>query len=290
MRGHGVTLFEKGDSAGGTLIPGSVPKIKYETANYVAYLNRFVERCVGRHGLDARFKTEARAAELAGGGYDVIVTGTGAVPCAPPVEGLDLPHVVCAIDLLNEVRHRGQTPLAHLVRDSENMVIVGGGDVGCEIAYMLSVEMGKNRVKIVEALPHFMKQTCTANRGFMIHYLELAGVELMNCTRLERVTAGGLEVRRNVSESVPDPYVTWEPMTPGNYHVPFAKEIEVHEKLLALDADLVVLSTGMKPDDSLYYELVSLRAAAELHNIGDSSSPGMVFSATAAGYALGTTL
>ncbi|MHB8894733.1 MAG: FAD-dependent oxidoreductase [Candidatus Geothermincolia bacterium] len=290
MRGHDVTLFERSDSVGGTLIPGSVPLIKYEVANYVAYLEAHVARSVEQHGLDARFGTEARAEDLAAGGYDAIVTATGAAPCAPPVEGIDMPHVVSAVDLLNRARLAGRTPEAGFLEDVERVVIIGGGDVGCEVACMLAREMGKRDVKVIEALAHFMERACTANRGFMIHHLELAGVELMNCTRLCRVTSAGVEVMRNVSKTVPDPYVTWKPLTPPNYHVPFAVEIELDERHVALDADLVVLATGARPDDTLYFELVKRTAAPELHNIGDSSSLGMVFGATSAGYALGTSI
>ena len=282
IRGHNVTLYEKGGKAGGTLLPGSVPAIKYELVNYVDYLNNFVATCVEEHGLVARFDIEATAELLGAGSFDAIVFCTGTAPAAPPVEGIELPHVVQAVELLGDLSIAGP---------SGSVVVVGGGDVGCEVAVMLAVEMEK-KVKVVEQLPFFMRGSCTANRGYMIHHLELAGVELMNCTKLRKVNEYSVDVVRNVSASVPEPYVTWTPPYPDNVEVPFpfAKEFKVEEIELTLPADLVVLSTGSRSNDALYYECVKLRCAPELHNVGDSMEPGMVLEATKAGYALGTSL
>jgi 2-enoate reductase len=38
-RGHDVIIFDSGKTAGGLLIPGSKPKIKFDVYNYVNYLN-----------------------------------------------------------------------------------------------------------------------------------------------------------------------------------------------------------------------------------------------------------
>ena len=281
MRGHDVTLYEKGEKAGGNLHPGSVPKIKYEVVNFANYLNNYVSMCGTRYDLKANFNTEATPELLKAGGFDAIVLGTGATPTAPPVEGLDLPHVLLALDLLNDPTRADE---------SESVVIVGGGDVGCEIAYMLAHEKGKSDITIIEMLPHFMKGTCTANRGFLLHHLELAGVKLMNYARLKRIVEGGVEVMRNFSPTVPNPYVTWAPLLPENIEIPFTRKIKEEERLVMLPADLVVISTGSRANDALYYQCVRERVAAEVHNIGDSMSPGMVLEATKAGYALGTSL
>ena len=42
QRGHHVTLFEKRPRLGGMLVPGSTPRIKYEVANYLEYLEQLV--------------------------------------------------------------------------------------------------------------------------------------------------------------------------------------------------------------------------------------------------------
>ena len=58
-----------------------------------------------------------------------------------------------------------------LAAAARRVVVVGGGAVGCEVAFWLASEHAK-RVTVVEMLPHFMKGNCTANRGYLLHYLE----------------------------------------------------------------------------------------------------------------------
>jgi 2-enoate reductase len=135
-----------------------------------------------------------------------------------------------------------------------------------------------------------MKGVCHANRGWLIHHLEERGVRLLNCTRLGSVVEGRVLVRRNVSKSVPDPLVTWTPLLPENIANPFAPKLALAEAELSLEADLVLLATGARPDDALYHSLVQAHAAPEIHTIGDAHSVGRVFEATKAAYAVATAL
>jgi 2-enoate reductase len=95
---------------------------------------------------------------------------------------------------------------------------------------------------------------------------------------------------RNVSSTVPDPNNTWSPLLPDNVKNPLAKKIRVEEREIDIEADLVVLAIGLKPDDRLYQECIKERVAEEIYNIGDSFSVGRVFEATKAGYALGRSI
>jgi 2-enoate reductase len=161
--------------------------------------------------------------------------------------------------------------------------------VGCETAYFLACECGK-AVTVIEMLPYFMKDSCTANRGYLIHYLEQKGVVLWNCTWLQCIHEHGVTVVRNVSPTVPSSYVTWTPVLPENVVNPLARPIRVQEEQVTIPADLVVLAVGMEPNHTLYEACVRERVAPEIHNIGDSFAPGRIFEATKAGYALGSAL
>ena len=95
--------------------------------------------------------------------------------------------------------------------------------------YFLAYEKGK-AVTVIEMLPALMKGVCTATRGYLIHYLEEKGVKLLNCARLKSIQAKTVTVVRNVSNTVPDPCVTWAPLLPENIKNPLARPIKVEEK------------------------------------------------------------
>ena len=276
-RGHTVTLFDKAERAGGMLRPGSAARIKFDIGNYIVYLETTLAQTAEQHALTTRFGVEVTAEALKAEGFDVIVTCTGGKPIAPHIEGINLPNVIHAVELFNHPDKAAEV---------EQVVVIGGGEVGCEAAYFLAYELEK-QVTVVEMLPYFMEDACTANRGYLIHYLEHKGVKLMNCAQVRRIGTGNVNVLHNVSPTTPDPYVTWQVVLPENVKNPLARPIQEETQDILLPADLVVLATGFKSDDALYEACVALHAASELHNIGDAFTPGNVFAATKAGYAVG---
>ena len=167
------------------------------------------------------------------------------------------------------------------------MVVVGV--VGSETAYFLAHELGK-KVALIEMLPVIMRGVCTANRRWLIYYLEDRGVPFYNCTRLASVGEGEVTVTRNVSRTVPDPMITWSPHLPENVRNPFEPKLTLEEREERLPVDFVVLVAGARPDDSAYRALVKAHAAPEIRNIGDSYSVGRAFEATKAACATATAL
>ena len=157
--------------------------------------------------------------------------------------------------------------------------------VGCEAAYWLKYEKGLD-VKVLEMDKYIMNHVCTANRGHLIHYLQKAGVELHNCTRVTGMDKDGVVAMKNISGTVPDPYLTWHPILPENIHNPLEAKLRIEEKETKFEADLIVTALGGKPNDSLYYEALASRAAPELYNIGDSAKSGLVLQASRAAYRL----
>ncbi|SHK24238.1 NAD(P)/FAD-dependent oxidoreductase [Paramaledivibacter caminithermalis] len=279
-RGHEVILYDNKSKAGGMLIYGSVPKIKYELSNYIDYLNNEIEKTSREYKLTTMFETQVNEELLRLGKFDAIVTCTGGKPLIPPIEGANLKHVIKGIDLLKN---------PYIAEDANNIVVVGGSDVGCEIAYMLSYEMSK-KVTVIEMDKHFMKKTCTSNRGYMIHHLERKGVKLINCAMLKKISKDSVEILQNLSKTVPDPYVTWTPVLPDSIKNPFSKPIEKEYKSIKLNADLVIMCTGARADDSLFEKCTQNHTAPEVYNIGDSFSGGRVLEAVKAGYAIGNTI
>jgi 2-enoate reductase len=172
---------------------------------------------------------------------------------------------------------------------AQKAVIIGGGVIGCETAYWLRYEHNL-QVTVVEMAEYFMHGVCTANRGFLLHYLQKAGVELLNCSRASAFNDKGLVVERNISKTVPNPYITWLPILPENIKNPLAPKLKVEEQEQHIEADLVVLAVGGQPEDALYFAALRERVAPEIYNIGDSFETKKVHEATRAAYRLGLSL
>ena len=279
-RGHHVQLLEKSGRIGGRLLPGGVPKIKFDIANYRQYLEHLVQKTAETHDLTFLPNTAADADWLAQQGYDAVVVATGSADTKLPLPGFDSANVVQATELLMHPEK---------AEGAKNVVVVGAGVVGCETAYWLRYEHDKD-VKVVEMTPYIMNHVCTANRGHLIHYLQRAGVELLNCTRVTGYADGSVQAMRNVSKTVPDPYVTWHPILPENVENPLAPKLKMEEQAISLPADLVVIAAGGRADDALFLELQRRRIAPEVYNIGDSLQVGKVHEAVRAAYALARTL
>ncbi len=277
-RGHEVELFEKTDRIGGKIVPGSVPRMKYDIQNYLFYLERELKSAEKEFDLTTHFSTEATSEQLKSGGFDAVIYAIGTKSGTPRLKGLEkIPHMEATDLLVDE----------SLLGDAKKIVVVGGGVVGCETAYYLAYEKDRN-VTVVEMLPYFMMGTCTANRGHLIHYLQKKGVTLLNCTMVKEFNEKHVVVERNMHKNVPNPYNTWAPILPENIENPLAPKVGNEPKRVELDADLVVLAMGGKPDDTAYLEGQKLRVAPELYNIGDSFSAGRVLEACRAAYALAT--
>ena len=279
-RGHQVTLIEKSQAIGGRLIPGSVPRIKFDVDNYRRYLERQVDLACRENGMTYRPGTAVTADWLAAQQFDAVVVATGTVDTQLPLPGAETAPLVQAADLLV---HPEKAAAARYV------VVVGGGTVGCETALWLRQELGKE-VKVLEMTPYIMNHVCTANRGHLIHTLHKSGVELLNCTRVTGFTPEGILAVRNVSPTVPDPYDTWHPILPENVENPLAPKLELVEQPISLYADLIVSAAGGRADDTLFLEAQQRRVAPLVRNIGDSFQAGKVFEAVRSAYALALSL
>jgi len=277
-RGHDVTIYDKNRTAGGLLVPGSVPRMKFEAANYVTYMNNRLSSCVKRYKIRYMPGGAVTAGMLQEEKFDAVVIATGGAAVKPQIPGAAMGHVVTAVEVLNN---------RQLCDGKKSAVIIGGGSVGCETAFYISRELGVSDVTVVEAMPVFMKGACTANRGYLIHYLEEAGVKLVNCSTVSEIRQGSVIINRNVSPTVPDPYVTWTPVIPENIPNPLAKKLRVKSTTVELPADMVIIAAGWRPDRRLYEECQRKVVAPELYMTGDVFETGRVFEATKGGYAVG---
>jgi len=275
QRGHSVTLFEQESELGGRLIVGSVPGIKFDIANYLIYLRDWITRASEQYDFTLKFNTKATEENLAG--YDRIVVAAGTCDSGLNLPGCDKAPVYQAVDVLAQPEQLG---------DAKKIVIIGGGTVGCEVAFYLAKEQSK-QVTVVEKGEALMDGACTANRGYLLKYMYDAKVKLLNCTQLVNFQPNGVTVRQNQSKTVPDPYLSWTPQLPENVVNPLAPKIREELADVFLPADAIVLAVGAKPNQALFHRLQQAFPNVIVDNIGDSFQGGMVLQATRAGYAVG---
>ena len=143
-RGHQVILMEKKEALGGALCFADKVPFKKVVKDYVEYLIRQV----GKSSIDVRLGTEATPELVEAVSPDAVIVAIGAKPIVPPVPGVHGENVIMAIDAC-----------LHEETVGRRVVVVGGGQVGCEVALYLS-GLGRE-VTIVE-----MRNTLAPDAGF----------------------------------------------------------------------------------------------------------------------------
>lgn len=272
-RGHDVTLFEAKDEIGGTLLAGGVPTFKYEIKNYVSYLNNVIDDLKKDSRFTLKLGHKAEIADLKGK-FDSVVVAAGSKISIPSFPGHDKKHVITVTEaLLNP----------DIVKKAKEIVILGGGDSGCETAYWASVEL-KKKVTIIEQRATLMTDSCTANRGHVLHYLDKANVTTHNLSTLTEIKDESVVIKKNVHKSVPNPYNTWQPILPENIENPLAPKIGSKITEIEVPADLVIVAIGTKPQNELYYDIVRENAVKHAYLVGDAFRPGKVFPAVKGAY------
>ncbi len=131
QRGHTVTLYEKSGVLGGVFIAAAAPSFKEKDRDLIAWYNREIMKYPS---ITVKLNTEVK--DVASLGADEVIVATGSVANSIPVKG---------------AKEYGIEAVEYLLKEKEvgdNVVIVGGGLTGCEIAYDLFLQ-GKKPV-IVE--------------------------------------------------------------------------------------------------------------------------------------------
>ena len=236
QRGFDVALWEKNDYMGGIMAAAGAPRFKKDVKDQVEYLIRQVYKnkidvCLG--------KTETLE-DVKEYNPDFVVVATGANPVVIPVPGYEKPNVSTAVPVLLKQRAVGQ-----------RVVVVGGGEVGCELSTELYMQ-GKD-VTMVEILPEILLTTdhFVANDQNIRYLVEHSGVNIMTGTKLTEVLDDGVIM-----------------------------EIGGEKKKIGCDS--VVFAAGFRPDHSLYRAIKD--AGFEVVQIGDNIKPGKVIDAIHQGY------
>ncbi|GIP55286.1 bile acid Fe-S flavoenzyme BaiCD [Paenibacillus vini] len=190
-RGHEPILCEKSHMLGGQLyIAGAAPR-KEEMAGAALGMGEAAKRA----GVEIRLDTEVTPELIREIQPDEVILAIGSTPVIPPVKGVDRGHVVGSHDVLWGT-----------VRPVGNIVIIGGGLVGLEVAELL-VERGQ-KVTVVE-----MQNEVAADLGLLrkicvMESLYGHGVQLMTNTNCLAIEPDRVLVLQGEEEtSIPADYV-----------------------------------------------------------------------------------
>ena len=154
-KGHDVILVEKTDRLGGALSFTDVDVYKGDLKHF---RDNMISR-TQRKNIDIRLNTEATAELIEREKPDLVICAIGAERAVPPIKGIE--KAVHAIDAYGSMK------------DSlgDNIVIVGGGLIGCELAMHLST-LGK-KLTIIEMQHELAPEGYRLHRQWLLQRLEL---------------------------------------------------------------------------------------------------------------------
>ncbi len=268
-RGHDVTLFEEKEQLGGQLLLAGAPSMRSDFRRAVKDL----EMQLRNSGAKVRLGQRMDRGKIRRGRPEVVIVATGARPIVPDIKGVELGNVVSAWEVLE-----GKVPVGREV------VIIGGGAVGCETALHICesgtisaetlkflafqkaeswevlerlITRGWRRVTIVEMLERIGQDIGISTRWAMIQDLHRLGVRVITGAKAKEIQPDGVLIQRG-------------------------------EKEEKVPSDTVILAVGSRPLDEISQKIVGF--VPEIHVIGDAKTPRKALDAIWEGYEVGRTI
>jgi len=264
-----VTLFEEKEQLGGQLLLAGAPSMRSDFRRAVKDL----EVQLRNSGAKVRLGQRMDRGKIRRGRPEVVIVATGARPIVPDIKGVELGNVVSAWEVLE-----GKVPVGREV------VIIGGGAVGCETALHICesgtisaetlkflafqkaeswevlerlITKGWRRVTIVEMLERIGQDIGISTRWAMIQDLHRLGVRVITGAKAKEIQPDGVLIQRgDKEEKVP--------------------------------CDTVILAVGSRPLDEISQKIVGF--VPEIHVIGDAKTPRKALDAIWEGYEVGRTI
>lgn len=241
LRGHKPVIFEKTGRLGGNLIPGGAPDFKEDDHALVAWY----ENTLKELGVEVNLNSEVTAEFLKNNSSDALIVATGSKPRMFSFG--DDSKVYAAAEILLEKASPG-----------DNVIIVGGGLVGCELAIWLA-DKGK-KVTLVEIQNKLLAVNgplCHANSDMLELLVPFRGVEVLTSTKVVKTTENS---------------------------VILDKDGTIEER----QCDSVVLAVGYNSENALYNELKY--EFSDIYMIGDARKVSNIMYAIWDGYEVASKL
>ena len=263
--GHEVTIWEKAYDIGGKIAVVSAPPSKNEFAE----LPRYYKALLAETGVKLVLNKEATPENVRDSGFDAVVIATGSVPKKFKLPGSDKIPVYTADEILSKKAAAGK-----------NVVVVGGGSMGCETADYLAHEGSLSESKLFfmmsqksESQETIEELLNTSARNIAIVDIAKIGANFdFGCGWPVIKDLGRLGVKQFSKTEI----VT---VTDDSVQIKYTERKTGEIKETALPCDTIVMSVGYAPDKSLFEELSE--TDMEVYNIGDSNTVGKIIDAIA---------
>mgnify|MGYP000279521762 FL=1 len=175
-RGHRVILCERENELGGAMRHAKYVPFKQKVDQLMHVMIRRLERS----GAEIRLRTAATPALVESLCPDVIVAALGAKAKKPEVAGAE--RAIIAEDALRKIDSLGQ-----------NVAIVGGGLVGCELALQLG--MTGRTVHLLSRKKEVCRDAAYLYREGLLMELKKVPVKIYNEAECTAITSEGVTVR-----------------------------------------------------------------------------------------------
>ncbi len=241
LRGHSVDLYEKDDKLGGVFIAAAAFDFKDDDRKLIEWYKKQMKDTGVNVLLNTEFKPDNKT------GYDEIFVATGAEERKLTIPGFDSPNVRYAAEFL----------LNQDIKD-QNVVVVGGGLTGCEIAYDLARK--NKKVTLVEALPTIMnvEGLSAANYNCLRDLMDYYKVDILTNSQVVQYADGKAYVEITTYNE------------PNIKDRAFTHSLQgVHKITKPIDADSIIVSVGYLSNQDLYNAIKD----DHIHLLGDADHP-----------------
>jgi len=224
QRGHEPIILEESNHLGGQFLLAGLAPRKEEMRNAAISRGKQAQDM----GIDIRLNTKATTALLEEVNPDVVIVATGGESAKLNIPGPSLPHVVNSFDVLED------KTLA-----AGNVIVIGGGLIGLEVAEYLAEKDQNNRITVVEMSDEVGKDLGIFRKICVMESMHMAGIQTMVNTTCKEIKEHSVKVE---------------------------KDGEV-EKLLC---DYVVMATGTISKDYAELKQYCVKKQIPYHIIGDA--------------------
>ena len=189
QRGHKVDLYEKTDKLGGVFIAAAAPTYKEKDRDLIAWYNREIKKY---DAITVHMNSEVK--DVASLNADEVIVATGATAKRIPIPGAE--KAIEAVDFL----------LGDMSKAGDNVVVIGGGLTGCEIALELHRTYGKN-VAIVEMQDDLITTPgiALANTSYLRDYFKAKNVPVYLESKTTEITDNSVTImtKDGKTETIP---------------------------------------------------------------------------------------